>query len=77
MHLAIFGGTFNPVHYGHLKLAEETRESFKLDKVVFMPCCLPPHKGDKAVAPPDARVAMLKLAIKENDFFIKCTRSCG
>ncbi|HRW81215.1 MAG TPA: adenylyltransferase/cytidyltransferase family protein, partial [Desulfomonilia bacterium] len=44
MRLGIFGGTFNPVHVGHLRVAEEVREALDLEKVVFVPSSIPPHK---------------------------------
>lgn len=69
MKIGILGGTFNPVHYGHLRSAEEVRESLSLDRIIFMPCYLPPHKDGEEVAPPDARLAMLELAIKDNPKF--------
>lgn len=69
MNIGIFGGTFNPVHNGHLRSAEETREAMRLDKILFMPCCLPPHKGETNIASPDERLAMLELSIRNNPFF--------
>jgi len=65
----IFGGTFNPVHYGHLRSAEEAREALDLDRIVFVPCFLPPHKGHKDISPPEQRVEMLQIAISgKSDF---------
>ena len=66
MKIGIFGGTFNPIHYGHLRSAEEAREALDLDRVVFIPCFLPPHKGHKDIAPPKQRLEMLQLAIAGN-----------
>ena len=66
--LGIFGGTFNPVHLGHLVVAEEVRERFSLDRVLFVPSYIPPHKSVD-VAPARARLAMVRLAIQDNPFF--------
>lgn len=63
MRLGIFGGTFDPVHYAHLLLAESCREQLKLDQVWFLPAAVPPHKQQRELAPADARVEMLELAI--------------
>ncbi len=65
-HIAIIGGTFNPVHFGHLRLAEEVRESLELDRVVFIPTNLPPHKPDNWVVEPYLRAEMLSLATSSN-----------
>lgn len=70
MRIGILGGTFNPVHIGHLILAEEVREKIKLDKVIFVPTYLPPHKDNSEIAPASARMAMVKLAIKGNRYFL-------
>jgi nicotinate-nucleotide adenylyltransferase len=59
------GGTFNPVHLGHLRAAEEIRERLKLDKIVFMPAATPPHKGLTDLASFDDRLEMLRLAIED------------
>jgi nicotinate-nucleotide adenylyltransferase len=63
MRIGLFGGTFDPVHYGHLLLAESCREQCRLDRVVFVPAGIPPHKRDRELTPGDARVAMLSLAV--------------
>jgi nicotinate-nucleotide adenylyltransferase len=69
MKIGILGGTFNPIHIGHLILAEEVREKLKLDKVIFVPTYLPPHKENVNIAPAGDRQAMIKLAIKGNRYF--------
>ena len=51
MRLGIFGGTFDPVHYGHLLLAECCREQWQLDQVWFLPAAVPPHKQDRELTP--------------------------
>ncbi len=66
--LGILGGTFNPIHMGHLVVAEEVRERFSLDRVLFVPSYIPPHKSVD-VAPAKERLAMVRLAIKGNPFF--------
>jgi len=66
MKIGILGGTFNPIHIGHLILAEEAREKLGLDKVIFVPAFLPPHKDDSGIAPAKMRLDMVRLAIKGN-----------
>ncbi len=60
---AVFGGTFNPIHYGHLLLADEILEVLGLDRVLFVPAAVPPHKAAATVAPATDRYAMVQLAI--------------
>jgi len=61
--LGIFGGSFDPVHLGHLLLAEYCREAVGLDRVWFVPAAQPPHKQTRELSPAEHRVEMLKLAI--------------
>ena len=70
MKIGILGGTFNPMHAGHLILAEEVREKLKLDKVIFVPTYLPPHKDNPDIASASSRLSMVKLAIKGNRHFL-------
>ena len=65
----IFGGTFDPVHYGHIRLAETAYNELSLDKVIFMPAYIPPHKADNIVSDWEHRVNMLKLAISDIPYF--------
>lgn len=67
--IAIFGGTFNPIHYGHLAIAEEVRTKFNLDKVVFVPSFLPPHKKSADLAEARQRFLMTHLATVGNPCF--------
>lgn len=69
MRLGIFGGTFDPVHVGHLILAEECREQARLDRVLFVPAARPPHKLERALTPFHHRAEMLELAIAGNPAF--------
>lgn len=69
MKWGIFGGTFDPVHLGHLRCAEEIREAFALDKIIFVPAHRQPLKGTGAITPFPHRAEMLRLAIGENRFF--------
>lgn len=69
MHIAIMGGTFDPIHYGHLRCAQEVLEGFGLDKVVFVPTAVTPHKPEEAITPPSARLEMVRLAIMDNPVF--------
>jgi nicotinate-nucleotide adenylyltransferase len=67
--LGIMGGTFDPIHYGHLIAAEFSRYEFKLDQVVFMPAAHPPHKEIKSVLNSKHRYEMVKQAIAHNPAF--------
>lgn len=69
MNLGIFGGSFDPVHMGHLILAEQCREQAGLDRVLFIPAARPPHKPDIAQTPFRNRVEMLELALSGNPAF--------
>lgn len=72
LQLAIYGGTFDPVHHGHLILAEEAREQLQLDAVLFLPCNQSPHKPDRPPAAPRHRLAMLQVALKGLPRFWLC-----
>ncbi len=63
------GGTFDPIHYGHLLMAEEARQAFALDEVVFVPNGRPAHKKAYMVSSPEDRYAMTLLATESNPFF--------
>src|SRR6266566_266742 len=63
MRIGVFGGTFDPVHLGHLILAEQCREQGRLDQVWFVPAASPPHKQEQALTLFAQRVEMLALAI--------------
>lgn len=67
--LGIMGGTFDPIHYGHLVTAEAARCGFNLDQVIFVPSGRPPHKKEKNITLADHRYNMTKLAIDTNPFF--------
>ena len=64
MAIGIFGGTYNPVHWGHVRTALEIKNTLKLEKMLMVPCGIPPHRQLPGVSS-DARLAMLKLAIKD------------
>ena len=68
MKIALFGGTFDPLHLGHLLIAESARQSFGLDRVIFLPTGVPPHKASPAAAARD-RLAMARLAVRGNPAF--------
>jgi len=70
MRLGIFGGTFDPVHYGHLVLAETCREQLDLDEVRFVPAATPPHKLDHRISDGHARADMLSLAVSGYPEFV-------
>ena len=67
--LGILGGTFDPVHHGHLVAAEEARYQLGLDRVLFVPAGAPPHKGGRAISPERHRMRMLEMAIADQPHF--------
>jgi len=70
VNLAFFGGTFDPVHRGHIAVAESATKHFELGKVLFVPAELPPHKQDHALTPFAHRIAMVALATQGHPTFI-------
>jgi nicotinate-nucleotide adenylyltransferase len=72
MRLGIYGGSFDPVHLGHLLLAESCREQCQLDEVWFLPAYRPPHKRDAMLAAPRHRLEMLELAVLGHAAFRVC-----
>ena len=66
--IAIFGGSFDPVHLGHVGLATESKSAIGLDKIIFLPCLKSPHKNNIPSASPDQRLEMLKIATKEHEW---------
>ena len=69
MRIGILGGTFNPIHLAHLRIAEEVREACALDRVLFIPAALPPHKDVAEEVPFAHRLAMVEVAIAGNRHF--------
>lgn len=67
--IGIMGGTFDPVHIGHLIVAEAARDAYDLDEVLFIPTGDPPHKKVEQLAPADKRAHMLELAVNGNSSF--------
>ena len=67
--IGVIGGTFDPIHFGHLAAAEEARVKVELEKVVFVVAGLPPHKLDEEVTPVEHRLAMVELGIQSNPCF--------
>ena len=73
MRLGILGGTFDPVHYGHLLLAEYAREQCELDQVRFVPAACAPHKTQNTITPAQMRLEMLNLAISGQEAYAVST----
>lgn len=69
MRVGLFGGSFNPVHTGHLVVAQDAAEAFDLDRVVFVPCGNPPHKPSGELAAGEHRAAMIEAAIEGDPRF--------
>jgi len=69
VNIGLFGGTFNPIHIGHLKMAEAARKEYKLSCVYFIPCGIPPHKQKKDLMPAKKRYELVKKAIKGKKYF--------
>ena len=67
--MGVFGGTFDPIHHGHLAIAEEAREALGLASVRFVPAAASPFKTDRAVTPAEHRMAMVEAAIAGNPHF--------
>ena len=67
--LGIFGGTFNPIHNGHLKMAERAKKEYKLSCVYFIPCGIPPHKLKQKLFSAKLRYSLIKKAIKGKKYF--------
>lgn len=67
--LGIMGGTFDPIHYGHLVAAETARYEFALETVIFIPTGIPPHKTGRLITPPELRYQMVAQAIADNNAF--------
>jgi len=66
--IALFGGSFDPVHLGHLRIAEDIREYFSFEKIIFIPAFISPLK-ERSFAPAEKRLEMLKIAISDNPYF--------
>lgn len=69
MKIGMFGGTFDPIHNGHLITAQAIREIRKLDKIIFIPSYIAPHKVNITSSFPEHRLEMIKLAIQDNSYF--------
>lgn len=69
MRLGIFGGTFNPIHLGHLLLAETARDTLRLDRLLFIPARQPPHKPAEHLLPGLVRLRLVTLAIRDQPAF--------
>jgi len=67
--IALLGGTFNPIHLGHILVAEDAVEVFSLDKVLFIPCSSPPHKAEQDLLPGHQRMVLVQLGIAGNSKF--------
>lgn len=70
MRIGILGGTFNPIHNGHLLMAEYVREAMELEQVWIMPSGRPPHKHHPVLVTDEDRCEMIKLAIQDNETFV-------
>ena len=66
--IGIMGGTFDPIHYGHLVIAEQIRQNYNLDKVIFIPVGIPPHKREMRITKGEHRYLMILLATMTNPY---------
>ncbi|MBM4261259.1 MAG: nicotinate-nucleotide adenylyltransferase [Deltaproteobacteria bacterium] len=73
MRIGLFGGTFDPIHWGHLRSAEEVSETYKLDRVYFIPASIPPHKRGQTTTLARHRLQMVRLAVANNPRFAVST----
>ena len=69
MKIGILGGTFNPIHNAHLRIAEESRDLFGLERVIFIPAATPPHKPSVGELSFASRLEMVRLATADNPHF--------
>ncbi len=69
MRIGLLGGTFNPIHRGHLHIAEQTRMRLALDQIIFIPTGDPPHKPAETLAPAHHRLEMVKRAVQNTPYF--------
>jgi nicotinate-nucleotide adenylyltransferase len=65
MKIGVLGGTFDPVHLGHIRMAEEARDALNLDQVIMVPAGQPMSKPNQPISPAEHRIEMLRLAVKE------------
>jgi nicotinate-nucleotide adenylyltransferase len=70
--IGLLGGTFNPIHLGHVELGLQIRKAFSLDKILFILSAQPPHKRDQQIAPPEIRWKMLNEALKSFPSLVPC-----
>src|SRR5882672_3686799 len=70
MNIGLLGGTFDPIHHGHLALARAAKERFELGRIHFVPANVPPHKQSRAVTPYFHRYAMVVLATMGEKAFV-------
>src|SRR3989338_2649031 len=70
MRFGILGGTFNPIHWGHLLLAETARDVLTLDRVLFIPARRPPHKSARGLLPGEVRYERVQRAIRDHPAFV-------
>ncbi|MDD4803289.1 MAG: nicotinate-nucleotide adenylyltransferase [Syntrophomonas sp.] len=68
--IGILGGTFDPIHYGHIVAAECVRDALQLDRIIFIPAARPPHKTPGEILDSQHRLEMVKLAVKDNPYFV-------
>jgi nicotinate-nucleotide adenylyltransferase len=73
MKIGLFGGTFDPIHWGHLRSAEEVSETYALDRIYFIPASIPPHKRGQTTTPARDRLQMVRLAVARNPRFSAST----
>ena len=67
--IALFGGTFDPIHIGHLLMARTAQEEMGFDKLIFIPCAVPPHRRSSTFFSVEDRIAMVRLAVAYNSAF--------
>ncbi|MBI5592757.1 MAG: nicotinate (nicotinamide) nucleotide adenylyltransferase [Deltaproteobacteria bacterium] len=70
MRIGLFGGTFNPIHFGHLRTILEVRERFGLSRIYLIPSAIPPHKSEADIASPSDRLEMIRRAVGNDSDFV-------
>ena len=76
MKTGLFGGTFDPIHNGHIKVAQVAKDRLELDRILFIPAGDPPHKADKKITAKEDRLSMVELAVQDSGALVSDWELC-